>query len=227
MRTLLSKCPFSSSQRISSIVPACSRILPVNCKRSMTRIALGQRAMAAPTSSSAGACSKISGWKPACRSVSAAVKPPMPPPMIAIWTMRRAECHKKAQKAQNDFSLTHSLAFISFQFGFILCLLCLFVANNTIGDRRLAFVVVSVRQCFLDLIDQTQRLFTQRSHKRIAREVDQLVDQVNRVIDQSMGAAVLWRLIVNPEQHDSHRINPQQVGKFCAQVFRNPNLFAF
>src|SRR5256886_17714433 len=40
--------------------------------------------MAAPTSSNSGACSKTCGSKPNCLKASAALKPQMPPPMIAI-----------------------------------------------------------------------------------------------------------------------------------------------
>src|SRR5579864_2212911 len=51
-------------------------------------IAFGWSATPAPISFNSGAASKTIGSKPRCRSASAAVRPPMPPPMIAI----RAAC---------------------------------------------------------------------------------------------------------------------------------------
>src|SRR6266699_1860887 len=48
------------------------------------RIAFGQTAIAPPTSSNFGACSKTCGSKPNCLRARAALKPPIPPPMIAI-----------------------------------------------------------------------------------------------------------------------------------------------
>src|SRR6266478_5884440 len=46
------------------------------------------------------------------------------------------------------------------------------------------------------------------------------------MINQSVSPSLVWRRVVNPEQDDSHVVNPEQIGEFSTQVFWDPRVRA-
>src|SRR6266446_3864599 len=46
------------------------------------------------------------------------------------------------------------------------------------------------------------------------------------MINQSVSPSLVWRRVVNPEQDDSHVVNPEQIGEFSTQVFWDPRFRA-
>src|SRR5215208_5894666 len=83
--------------------------------------------------------------------------------------------------------------------------------NSWIGSFLFTWILIDRFSRITQLMDEPQCLLAHRPHEWIAGEMNQLVEQVNCVIHQTIRAPVLWRLVVNPKHDDAHVVNPEQV----------------